>query len=347
MRVGAKPENPLEALALRLNQVPTPLLEGYMAFMGARVIMAGCRLGIFEALAERPDSAERLASRLGLAPEGTQVLLSALHASGCVTHGSGGYANSRAVQKYLLPGSDQSVAEFVGVFGFDLWDHFTQLEDVVRSGTPVGLHEREADDPYWERYIRGLFALTRVSARVVVRLVGAKDPRDMLDLAGGHGGYAMALCRKHPELRATILELEGSARVGREIVEEEGFSDRVRFEVGDIFSSDYGSGRDLVTAFQIVHHFSPEQNVDMLTRARASLRPGGGRMAIAEQEAAPPGEQGSQIGALTGMLFYITSAARTYTAGEMEGFLAQAGFKRPRSRRDPRLPGGVVVLGEA
>ena len=63
------------------------------------------------------------------------------------------------------------------------------------------------------------------------------------------------------------------------------------------------------------------------------------------------GQQGShtgtQIGTLTGLLFYVTSHARTYSGSELEEFLEAAGFERVRSRRHPRLPGSVLVLGRA
>ena len=65
------------------------------------------------------------------------------------------------------------------------------------------------------------------------------QPQSLLDIAGGHGWYAAALCKKHPTLRARVLDLEPSARVGREIIAEHGLSDRVEHEVGDLFTSDW------------------------------------------------------------------------------------------------------------
>jgi predicted O-methyltransferase YrrM len=230
------------------------------------------------------------------------------------------------------------------VFAYDMWEHFGHLEETVRSGRPIGLHEREPDDPYWERYMRGLFDLSKLSADIVARLIPtAGTPKRMLDLAGGHGGYAMAMCRRHPELRATIVELEGSARIGRKIVAEEGMDDRVSFQVGDLFETDLGAGHDLATTFQIVHHFTPEQNVELLRRARESLR-SGGTVAILELERPAGRRAADQVGALTGVLFYVTSLARTFTAREMADFLGEAGFRRIRARRHAQLPGVVVMV---
>lgn len=310
----------------------------------ARAVMAGASLGVFDALAERPDTADGLARRLKLDPRGTDILLVALHALGYVEHRDDRYRNAPAVEKFVLRDSPQSVRAYLESFNRDMWDEFSRVDHAVRTGETSGLHQRPPDDPYWERYMRGLFDLTRLAGDDVAKLIPTRSPRRMLDLAGGHGGYAVAMCRRHPDLTVTIAELEGAARIGREIVREQGMEDRIDFLVGDMFEADLGSGYDVATAFQIVHHFDEDQNVELLTRAREALRDGG-TVAVLEQERPRTGERGSTIGALTGLLFYVTSRARTYTADELSTFVEAAGFNRVRQRRLQRFPGHVVVTG--
>jgi 2-polyprenyl-3-methyl-5-hydroxy-6-metoxy-1,4-benzoquinol methylase len=346
VRVATKAESVPERLALMAGLVPTPLLETFEAMAMARAIMAGASLGVFDALAERPDSADGLARRLALDPRGADILLVALHALGYVEERDGRYRNAPAVERFVLPDSPQSVRTYVETFNRDMWDEFSRVEEAVRTGETSGLHSRPADDPYWERYMRGLFDLTRLAGDEVAKLIPARNPKRMLDLAGGHGGYAIAMCRRHPDLRVTIAELEGAARIGREIVGEEGMADRIDFLVGDMFEADLGHGHDVVTAFQIVHHFDEDRNVELLSRARGAVREGG-TVAVLEQERPPAGDRGSTIGALTGLLFYVTSHARTYTAEEITTFIEAAGFERVRKRRSQRLPGHVLVTGRA
>jgi 2-polyprenyl-3-methyl-5-hydroxy-6-metoxy-1,4-benzoquinol methylase len=345
MRLATRPDNPLERLAMVAGQVPTPLFDTYVAMFTARAVMAGASLGIFAELAERPDDAAGLAGRLDLDPAGVEVLVTALHALGYLDAAEGRYAVAAATRKWLLD-EGTSVAAFATVFDYDMWDHVGRLEEGIRSGRPIGLHERPPDDPYWERYMRGLFELSRLSSDVVARLIGARRPSSALDLAGGHGEYSMALCRRHEALKATVVDLEGAARIGRRIVEEQGMADRVTFEVGDFFEADLGHDHDVAMANSITHHFDEERNVTMLRRAREALRPGG-TMAVFDLERAEPGKRGTQIGTLTGLLFYVTSHARTYSGPELEAFLEAAGFERVRSRHHPRLPGSVLVLGRA
>jgi ubiquinone/menaquinone biosynthesis C-methylase UbiE len=344
VRVATKSESVQERLALAAGVIPTPLLETFEAMAMARAIMAGVSLGIFDALAENPDDADGLARRLQLDPHGTDILLVALHALGYVQQRAGRYRNSSAVEKFVLPDSPQTVRAYVGDFNRDMWDEFSRVEDAIRGGETSGLHSREPDDPYWERYMRGLFDLTRLAGDDVAKMIPVRNPKRMLDLAGGHGGYAIAMCRRHAELTVTIAELEGAARIGREIVREQGMADRIDFLVGDMFTTDLGDGYDVATAFQILHHFDEDVNVELLTRAREALRDGG-TVAVLEQERPPAGERGSSIGALTGLLFYVTSRARTYTADELTTFVEAAGFNRVRQRRSQQFPGHVVVTG--
>ena len=43
-------------------------------------------------------------------------------------------------------------------------------------------------------------------------------------MGGAHGWYAAELCLRHRGLKATVLDLEGSARVGRDIITSAGLS---------------------------------------------------------------------------------------------------------------------------
>jgi ubiquinone/menaquinone biosynthesis C-methylase UbiE len=344
VHVGIKAGNPWERAALAAGQVPEPLFEAYLALMMARSIIAGTELGIFDALAEKTDDAAGLAFRLGLDERGVDVLLLALHAQGYLDAADGGYRPSRRTRRTLLPGGARSTRAWMH-FGPDMWEAFTGLEAQIRGDAAQDIHDKAPEDPYWERYMRGLFELSKLTRADVARAIGAGSPRRMLDIAGGHAGFAMALCDRHEGLQATIADLEGAARIGREIVAEEGYADRINFRVGDVFEGDLDGPYDLVTAFSIVHHFTPERNIELLRRARAALRPGG-RMAVFELERPAGDDRGTQLGTLTGVLFYLTSGGRTYTGEEIAAFFTEAGYVDVRVKHLLRAPGNQLVLGD-
>ena len=320
--------------------MPTPLFDGYAAFMAARTLMAGCELGIFSSLRDHgPATADELAARLSYDPRGTDALLCALHTMEYLDADGARYRNAAVVDRWLRP-----LEPFVGVFAYDMWEVWSGVEDAVRTGKPAGLHDRPGDDPHWERYMRGLYALSELVGRDLARAVGVpRGATSMLDVAGGHGGFSKALCDRTPGLRSTVLELEGAARIGRTLAEEHGFADRVRWEVGDMFTSDLGGPHDVVLVGQILHHLAPEDCVRLLGRCRAATRPGG-VVAVYEQERPKPGRRGHQIGVLTGLMFFAYSRARTYTADEVRGFMRDAGLDGVKVKRPLRMAGTFVAV---
>ncbi|MCW3013688.1 MAG: putative O-methyltransferase [Solirubrobacterales bacterium] len=346
MRLTLRPDTPAEALGLAAGLVPEPIFDSYVALMQARTLMVASRIGVFDALAEAPGTADDLAVRLGVTAEGLAVVLPALHALGYLTADGRQYSLSRKARRTLTVRGRQALGDWMA-FTHDMWDAFDGLEDVLRGGRIQNIHGFTEDDPYWDRYMRGLLQISKISAADVARAIGApRNARALLDVAGGHGGYSMALCRRHRRLRATIIELEGAARIGHKIVEEEGFSGRIQHVTRDMHTAYLGAGYDIALAANIIHHLDRGAAVALLTRMRGALVPGG-RLAVFEQERPADGEAGTQIGTLTGVLFHVTSGARTCTAGELTGMLVDAGLRDVQVKRLRRAPGQVLVLGRA
>jgi cyclopropane fatty-acyl-phospholipid synthase-like methyltransferase len=234
------------------------------------------------------------------------------------------------------------VSEFV----YDDWRHFSRLEDVLEGGPPEGLHDRAADDPYWERYQLGMHALQREIAPAIARAIRVRSPRRLLDVGGGPGTHAMAMCRRHPGLEATVVELAPAAAIGAEIVALEGFGDRIRYRVGDALETDLGSGYDVVTVHNVLHNLPPGDCARLLERARAALAPDG-TLAVHEIERPPPGRAGTRIAGALGVLFWTLQHTRAYTAGELGAWLREAGCRRVRLKRPATAPGTVLALGRA
>ncbi|HVE67557.1 MAG TPA: class I SAM-dependent methyltransferase [Solirubrobacteraceae bacterium] len=335
-RVGAEPENLLERVALRANLAPWPVVHSMFAPPLGRVLQVAARTGVFAALARGPATPESLAAQLDLREPGTRLLLECLTASEIVRESGGTYEMERNARKWLDPESETSVLGFIAD-NAEYWDWWARLEDLIREGRSVELHDRGADDPYWRTYIRGQFELARLSAPEVAR--GLKLPggaESVVDLAGGHGWFAVQLCERHEGLRATVVDLPGSAAVGREIVAEHGFADRVAHVEGDILSAGLGGPHDLALAFNIVHHLSPEDNVKLLSRAREALKPGGS-VAVLDLFTRPAGKR-PDGSAYLGLFFHLTSGAETYSPAQLTDWLEEAGFERPRRVRVRSIP---------
>jgi SAM-dependent methyltransferase len=326
---------------------PDPFLDSFTRLIAARALTTATMLGIFDALADGPVSCKQLARRLELDELGTETLLTTLGVLGYVEGDGGRVRNAPVSERFLVSSSPESMATWVGAQSDLHWDVLAMLPEAVRSGRAYSFHEEHRDEPErWDAYIRGLFEISRAEHDDNARLVPGEDLRSLVDVAGGHGAFAMAMCRRHPRLRATVLDLPPSARVGRRIVEEEGFAERIGFREGDVFELGLGEELDVVSVFNLVHHLPEERDRELCRIARDALRPGGA-LVVGDSARPEPGEAVSEHGGISSLLFYAFSHGRNFTASQIAGWLEEAGFADVTVHHNHRSPWRVVVIGRA
>lgn len=337
MRLGLRSDNVVEWLALRLGLVPTPAAEVWAGMALSGVLIAATESGLTARLAGAPATLEQLTAELGLDPTALGLVLDFLRAGGHVRQRGSRYQLSRRSRRWLDPDSDLSVARFVAG-NADYWQWWSSLAEVTRSGSPVSHHDAEPDSPYWRRYVTGQLELARLSAGEVARRVHVPSgARTMLDLGGGHGWYSAAMCRRHPQLTATVLDLPGSARIGREVMARVGLTDRVVHRDGDALTAELGGPYDVVLCFNLIHHLGPAQVGTVLSKIHGALAPGGS-LAILDAFAARSRRRSASASYL-GLFLYLSSGAAVYTPSQLHGWLAAAGFEAPRRSSIRRIPG--------
>jgi SAM-dependent methyltransferase len=308
-----------------------------------RVIMAGVRLGVYEELARGRATATDLAERRGLSMEGARHLLDSLCAAGHVTRRGGHYAITARARRWLDPASDTYIGGFLE-FNYDQWEWWSRLEEVVRTGTGFDIHGYGPEDPRWERYITAMFQLARLSApEVAAKLRLPPSPSRVIDLAGAHGWFAAELCRRHAGMTGVVMDLPGSAAVGRRLLTQAGMADRVQHVEGDILADPLGGPYDAALCFQIIHHLAPEQNHALFRRVREALGPGG-TLAVLDYFAPPPRRK-PDTAAFLGLHFFLTSSAATYSVEEVTGWMKAAGFRSVRRVPLRRVPIQVMLEG--
>jgi SAM-dependent methyltransferase len=325
---------------------PDPFLDSFTGLVAARALSTAVILGVFEALHERHSEASELAERLGLDPLGTETLVTTLTTLGYVEEGGGQVVrNAPVTERLLVRSSPESIATFVGEQGDLHWRVLDLLPDAVRSGRPYAMHEeRRGEAERWEAYIRGLFEISRPEHDANAALVPVESPRRLVDVAGGHGAFSMAMCRRHPALEATVIDLPPSAAVGRRIVAEEGYADRVSFRDGDVFEVGLGEDLDVVSVFNLVHHLPEERDRELCAMAYGALR-AGGFLVIGDSARPEPGEAESEHGAISSLLFYAWSHSRNFKPSEIRAWMLEAGFADVALHRNDRSPWRVVVVG--
>jgi predicted O-methyltransferase YrrM len=342
-KVQAVPEGLIERIVHASGLLPTPILETANAMWLAQIIACATKAGVFESLARESLTAEEVADRCATNPFATGKLLNALAASGYLEAGHGRYALARVARNWLLEGSAQSLRDFMP-FQLSEWRRIGRFEAFLRDGKPLDVH-KEMSPQEWEEYQRAMRAVASVSAGEVARRTPAPPrPRALLDIGGSHGYYSVALCRRHPELRATILELPDAIAHAAAILAREGMGDRVVHRAGDALTDDLGSQQyDLVLLSHFVHLFDAETNRSLMARVARATRPGG---YVVIQEIVPPDDpgEGGQSAAILDLNFALGHGGSAWTFREMAAWMQAAGLV---PRKPVRLRGGLAGLQPA
>ena len=342
---GVIPTDLSERLALAFGKVPIPLLDSLYGILKARTLMAGVRLGVFEALAAGSKKASELAAGLKLNERFLDLLLRNLVLAGYLSQKNGSYKLSKLGRRTMIPGGDMEMFGYV-LWNYQQWKMVERLDDAVRCGRGLDFHTTLKDPEAWRNYQRGMLELARLEADVVASKVPVPaGARRLLDVAGSHGLFGAAICRKHSAMRSTVLELPEALPGARSLAQSEGIGDIVEHRAGSLLDSEWGTGYDVVLLFNILHHFVPEEMPPILARARAALRPKG-VVAVWELECA---KTGSKVTAGDGAALYfaLTSSGGAYHADEYSSWMGQAGFERIRVARGRLTPGKILVTAVA
>jgi 2-polyprenyl-3-methyl-5-hydroxy-6-metoxy-1,4-benzoquinol methylase len=343
MKYGVIATNPLELLALLFGKVPITILDSLYAILKARTLMAGVRLGVFEALKDGPGTAATLSRRLMLDEECLDLLLRTLTFSGYLERDGMSYRLSRLGRENLVRESPAGTSSYL-LWNYTQWEMVGGLEDLLRTGAGIDFHQTLLDTAAWDSYQRAMFEIARKDAPyLAARLPVPRGAESLLDIGGGHGLLGAAICRRHPPMRSTVLDLPQAVQHARRLARDEGFDDLVEYREGDLLDSDWGRAHDVILLANILHHFQPEENQAILHKASAALREGG-TVAIWDIERSRQ-EANVSIGDPAALFFRLTSNASVYRADQYVRWASDAGFRKVRVSRSIRFPGFVLIIG--
>jgi SAM-dependent methyltransferase len=345
MRLGIIGESLIQRIIARTNIAPAPLVETQVAFSMARSIMAGVKLGIYDAIGAGATTAAEVAAACKTAPEATAKLMNTLVGCRYLRHRDGRYELTPKARKWMLRESPDSIADKL-LMQYDEWDIVAKYEDYVTTGQPLDVHDSLMDAAARDRYQRGMRALASISAEEVAkRLPVPAGATTMLDIGGSHGYYSVCACRRHDGLRATILDLPQAIEHAAPILAAEGMGERVFHRAGNALSDELGRDTwDVVFLSQVVHHFTDEQNRDLMRRIARALKPGGVCGVLDTLRPSSPEDAGG-IGAVLDLYFAATSRSGTWPLETIEAWQRDAGLLVEKPFPVRTLPGAAMVVG--
>ena len=345
MRYGTIPKGLKERLAKALGVIPHPMLDVLVAPLQARALIAAEKASIFKELGEKAATTSELASRLGLDESCLDLVLRLLVSMGYVNRRTATWSLSRLGRRHFGPSAPSPFGNFVA-FGAPQWEWISRLDDVLKTGQGVEIHQA-LDGHQWDLYQRAMAEGARDFAPFVAReLPVPSGARLCLDVAGSHGLVGASVCRAHPGLKSIVLERAQAIPEARRLAERAGIGDVVSFREADLLTDDYGEGADVVLLANILHHFSPEVNLQILERARRALV-SGGSIGIFDIEAPARESPPEAAGDAAALFFRITSNSACFSGADYLAWLTQAGFSGARVVRSALLPSRLLVFAKA
>jgi 2-polyprenyl-3-methyl-5-hydroxy-6-metoxy-1,4-benzoquinol methylase len=288
-------------------------------------------------LAAAPLTAAEVAQRCGTHPGATEKLLNALVGIGCLQVRSGRYGLRRSARSWVLEDGKNSFRD-QNLLHYLEWRWWEHCEEYVRTGKPLRVHQTMTDKE-WGVYQRGMRSGIEMPAQWVARHLSLpRNARQMLDIGGAHGFFSVAICRRNPRLRATILDLPHAIAHAAPLLAEEGMGDRVVHRAGNALTENLGRETyDLVFMAAVVHHFDDATNRKLMARIGRALRPRG-VVAIWEPVRQDAAGKIRQIGGLMDLFFGFFSEAGTWSAVEIASWFRDAGLHSARVRRPWMMP---------
>ena len=344
MQLRVAPENPLEWIALKTNQVPIPLLHVQMYFIMAKAVMEAAEAGVFEAISKGKKIPETIAEICGLHPRPLAQLLTLLVSMEYLRFENEEFSLTPMAQKWIAPDSPHSVHAIAVYNNQVAWDWVTHLGEYLRTGKGMESHD-VFGETQWKLYQDAMFAVARSEVREFEKRVPIpRNATAMLDIGGANGQYATALCRKYPQLKATILDLAGAIEKAAPVADD--VQNQIDFEVGNALTDDLGENRyDVVLLSNVAHHFTEEQNQELTKRVMRSLCKGG--IFIVNEFIRPAFDSKPElVGSSSSLFFGLTSTSGNWTVAEIQSWQRAAGLKIYKTIHYFTIPGMAMVIAK-
>jgi hypothetical protein len=344
MRFGVIPTALGERIAALLGKLPYPIVDTLVAINQARALMNLVKCGALETLRDGPKDSAAIAAETKTNAEALHMLLRIGESGGYVKRSGSAWQLTSRGRKQLLRGAEMDLTGTV-LFKFYEWELVEHMDEVLYTGIGKDFHHTLTDPDFWAAYQRSMTELASLAAPHVAKLVPVRSgATSLLDVAGSHGIFGAAICRLHPGMRSTVLDLPAAIPHARALAKEKGIHDVVTHIEGDMAAGNYPADQDVVFFGNIMHHFSPEQNVQILRHAHGCLN-SDGTAAIWDIEHTPENAPAEVAGDTLALYFRIISTSSTFTAEEYRSWMGRAGFRDVQTRRHPLQPRFVLTTG--
>lgn len=245
-----------------------------------QIIYVAAKLGIAEALKQRPLLVDDLARTLHTHPNALYRYMRAASSLGIFTEGKDGAFGLTALSELLLPDAQDSQKNTAIICGENWsWRAWGSLLRCIETGMPaielefgMGLYEYfSVNQDAGARFNSFMATGAAAEAALITDIYDFAGVESFVDVAGGHGSLLAAVLNKNPAMRGVLAEQPSVLDVAKSYLESEGVYDRCKLTSTDILQAVPPKG-DLYIMKRVTTAFDDSSAVKILSNCRSVMK---------------------------------------------------------------------------
>ncbi|MFH1450282.1 MAG: methyltransferase [bacterium] len=302
------------------------------SYWESKVLFVAANLKVFTLLDQEKKKANEVAASLNLNHLAIVRFLEALVSLKLLKKESGYYKNTKTSSLYLVEGKDTYLGHAFH-HSENLWEYWEALGNSVKHGKPVAfkLTKKTSYPHRLKDYLYAMDDLSSILAQEVGSYLKISNYKEMLDLGGGVGSYALSFAKMNPDLKVTIFELRDTLKHAKKFIQRAKLKSQVKVIAGNCIEESLGKDQyDLIFISNLVHIYDFPSNQKIIDKAYQALIKDGKiaihGFALNNHQTTPKEATLFDLNMLIG-----TISGQVYPQDEIKRWLKEVGFKQTRS----------------
>ena len=282
-------------------------------------------IGLYPYLAQQPRSLAEIGDHLQLGSRAVEAIVATVAAMGFLTVESDGrFALTPVARTYLLPGSDYFRADLAHSNSPDVAVLRRAVQLADEPPQPFAVNIEALEPEHLESFMGVIHGMTVPAACGLAEQPVFRGVAKLLDVAGGTGSLSIAIARRHPDIRCTIMDLQPVCEIARRHVRAQGFQRQIDVVTGDMFQDSWPPGFDCMLFGNIFHDWDPQSCQALASQAFEELEPGG--TLCLHEMLLDEAKDGPLTVALTSIAMLLHEKGKQFTKSELQRLLSDSGF---------------------
>jgi precorrin-6B methylase 2 len=316
-------------------------LELGYSFFKSKVLLTAVRLDVFNIIGKTGMPASIVAVNLNSNINATEMFLDAMVCLDLLKKDNSMYFNTKNGREVFINGSERYIGDIV-LLQDVMWNTWSKLSDSVICGNPArnpDMFQEKEDET--RGFITAMYNTAMTVAPILSNKIDLSSSKTLIDIGGGAGTYSVFFCKANSNLKATILDLQGTLEITKELISGSSVLNRINLVEGD-YNKEINGKYDVAFLSNIIHGEGEVENIALIKRVYNALNNGG--KIIIQDFILDNDKTSPQFPALFSLnMLLFTENGRTYSFQEIEVWLKKAGFKGI-SRMDTNNSRSISVL---